>query len=69
MKNTMTNLTDMAEYPKDPIMLLSWTNMKLRDFYSSLDELCDDLEIDRKDLEDKLKNAGFTYNMELNKFW
>lgn len=69
MKNTMTNLTDMAEYPKDPIMLLSWTNMKLRDFYSSLDELCDDLEIDRKELEDKLKNAGFTYNMKLNKFW
>lgn len=69
MKNTMTNLTDMTEYPKDPIMLLSWTNMKLRDFYSSLDELCDDLEIDRKELEDKLKNAGFTYNMELNKFW
>lgn len=65
----MTNLTDMAEYPKDPIMLLSWTNMKLRDFYSSLDELCDDLEIDRKELEDKLNNAGFTYNMELNKFW
>ena len=65
----MTNLTDMAEYPKDPIMLLSWTNMKLRDFYSSLDELCDDLEIDKKELEDKLKNAGFTYNMELNKFW
>lgn len=59
----------MTEYPKDPIMLLSWTNMKLRDFYSSLDELCDDLEIDRKELEDKLKNAGFTYNMELNKFW
>lgn len=59
----------MAEYPKDPIILLSWTNMKLRDFYSSLDELCDDLEIDRKELEDKLKNAGFTYNMELNKFW
>lgn len=59
----------MTEYPKDPIMLLSWTNMKLRDFYSSLDELCDDLEIDRKELEEKLKNAGFTYNMELNKFW
>ena len=59
----------MAEYPKDPIILLSWTNMKLRDFYSSLDELCDDLEIDRKELEDKLNNAGFTYNMELNKFW
>lgn len=69
MKNTMTNWTDMAEYPKDPIMLLSWANMKLRDFYPSLDELCNDLEIDRKELEDRLKNAGFTYDRELNKFW
>ena len=29
--------------PKDPIMLLSVVNMKLRDTYSSLDALCDDL--------------------------
>lgn len=59
----------MAEYPKDPAMLMSWTNMKLRDFYGSLDELCDDLEIDRNDLESKLNAAGFEYNKELNKFW
>lgn len=59
----------MAEYPKDPAMLMSWTNLKLRDFYKSLDELCDDLEIDRKDLEGRLNQAGFEYNSELNKFW
>lgn len=59
----------MAEYPKDPAMLMSWTNMKLRDFYGSLDELCDDLEIDRNELESKLNAAGFEYNKELNKFW
>ena len=59
----------MAEYPKDPAMLMSWTNMKLRDFYDSLDELCDDLEIDRNELESKLNAAGFEYNKELNKFW
>lgn len=60
---------DMADYPKDPAMLLSWTNMKLRDFYGSLDELCEDLEIDRNELEKRLNQAGFEYNSELNKFW
>lgn len=39
--------------PKDPVMLLSFANMKLRDFYSSLDAMCEDLQLDRKDLEDR----------------
>lgn len=59
----------MTEYPKDPMMLMSWVNMKLRDFYPSLEALCEDLEIDRKDIEDRLNSAGFEYNSELNKFW
>lgn len=59
----------MADFPKDPAMLLSWTNMKLRDYYKSLDELCEDLEIDRNKLENRLNQAGFEYNSDLNKFW
>lgn len=59
----------MADYPKDPAMLMSWANMKLRDYYNSLDELCEDLEIDRNELENTLNQAGFEYNTELNKFW
>jgi hypothetical protein len=59
----------MTEYPKDPAMLMSWVNMKLRDFYGSLDDLCEELEIDRKELEKRLNEAGFEYNQELNKFW
>ena len=59
----------MTEYPKDPAMLMSWVNMKLRDFYGSLDELCEELEIDRKELEKRLNEAGFEYNQELNMFW
>lgn len=59
----------MTEYPKDPMMLMSWVNMKLRDFYPSLESLCEDLEIDRKELTDLLGQAGFEYNNELNKFW
>ena len=30
------------ELPDDPMMLFSMVNMKLRDCYSSLDELCDE---------------------------
>lgn len=59
----------MSTYPKDPFMLLSWTNMKLRDFYPNLDALCEDLEIDRNELEETLKTAGFTYEESQNKFW
>ena len=57
------------ETPKDPMMLLSFINMKLGDRYSSLEELCDDLEIDRKELEDKLAACGFEYSRENNRFW
>ncbi|MBQ8811472.1 MAG: DUF4250 domain-containing protein [Bacteroidales bacterium] len=59
----------MTDYPKEPAILLSWVNMKLRDFYGSLDQMCEDLEIDRKAIEDRLNEAGFEYNAELNKFW
>lgn len=57
------------ELPNDPMMLLSTVNMYLRDRYSSLDELCDDLGICRNELEEKLKAAGFEYSEENNKFW
>ena len=50
-------------------MLMSWVNMKLRDFYPSLEALCEDLEIDKKELVETLGKAGFEYNSELNKFW
>ena len=55
--------------PDDPAVLLSMINMKLRDFYPSLDALCEDMEIDKKALCDKLSAAGFEYNEEQNKFW
>ena len=59
----------MTDYPKDPIMLMSWANMKLRDYYQSLEKMCDDLEIDQDSLVETLKSAGFEYNADLNKFW
>ncbi len=55
--------------PSDPMMLYSFVNMKLRDQYSSLDALCDDLAIDKSILVAKLGDAGFEYSAENNKFW
>lgn len=57
------------DLPNDPMMLLSFINMKLRDFYPTLDSLCEDMNIDRAEIEKKLNEAGFEYNEELNKFW
>ena len=57
--------------PQDPVMLLSYMNMKLRDNYSSLDALCDDLEINKDELANivsKLEGIGYTYNSERNQF-
>ena len=53
---------------QDSFMLLSFVNMKLRDGYASLDELCAAEDMDRTDLEKKLGDAGFTYMPSLNQF-
>ena len=47
----------MMKLPEDPVMLLSFVNMKLRDQYASLDEL-----------EEKLGEIGYFYNAKENRF-
>lgn len=54
--------------PKDPVMLLSFLNLKLRDFYSCLDDLCQDLDLEREELEEKLAVAGYHYDAGKNQF-
>lgn len=54
--------------PEDPVMLLSFINMKLRDQYASLDALCDDLDASRTALEAKLGEIGYFYNAKENRF-
>lgn len=54
--------------PKDPIMLYSAMNMKLRDSYSSLDDLCATEGVDKQDIIDKLRSAGFEYMPDINQF-
>lgn len=55
--------------PDDPLMLMSVVNLKLRDFYDNLDDLCSDMNLDKADLCDKLKAAGFDYDEKNKKFW
>lgn len=57
------------ELPKDPMMLFSFINMKLRDNYATLDELCDDMNVNKENLLEVLQKAGFEYNPSQNKFW
>lgn len=59
----------MMNLPQDPMMLFSVVNMKLRDYYSSLDELCEDMNVDKEELIAKLAAFGFEYSPENNKFW
>lgn len=54
--------------PSDPNMLLSYVNLKLRDYYSSLEALCDDLDVSRAEIEEKLGSIGYSYQEELNQF-
>ena len=56
------------ELPNDPVLLLSVVNMKLRDYYPSLDALCDDLMVSREELEKKLADIGYIYDCERNSF-
>lgn len=54
--------------PQDPMILLSYVNTKLRDEYSSLDALCDDLNADREELVQKLEGINYRYSLERNQF-
>ena len=54
--------------PSNPFVLLSVINTKLRDHYSSLDELVDDLDVSKDEIIDILKSINYEYNEELNKF-
>ena len=57
-----------APLPKDPFMLLSYVNTKLRDDYPSLDALCDDMGADKQALLDAMAGVGFRYDPDRNAF-
>ena len=54
--------------PKDPAILLSYVNTKLRDEYPNLEELCRSMCISREDIEKRLSLINYRYNKEKNCF-
>ncbi len=53
--------------PKDPMMLLSYVNTQLRDHFSSLEELCASLDLDKEELLAKLSAVQYTYDQGQNR--
>ena len=54
--------------PKDPCILLCIINTKLRDFYSSLDALCDDLDESINSIKEILSTINYYYDEDINQF-
>lgn len=54
--------------PKDPVMLLSYINTQLRDFYDSYEDLCKALDLDQNEVKQKLSMIGYEYDESLNQF-
>lgn len=54
--------------PKDPVMLVSFLNLKLRDQYASFDALCEDLALNKEEVENILDTIDYHYKPESNQF-
>ena len=54
--------------PKDPVILLSFVNTKLRDEFGSLEELCAALDADMQTLCDTLAALDYHYDPAGNRF-
>ena len=54
--------------PNDPVMLLSFVNTQLRDYFTTLDLFCENFNVDRSELEEKLKSIDYEYDAATNQF-
>jgi hypothetical protein len=54
--------------PKDSVILLSYVNTQLRDFYTSLEDMCLSMNIEKKEIVQSLKQIDYEYDEALNKF-
>ncbi|MBQ2706015.1 MAG: DUF4250 domain-containing protein [Agathobacter sp.] len=54
--------------PKDPVMLLSVVNTKLRDYYPTLEELAKAEGISEEEIINKLNTINYLYDRKRNQF-
>ncbi len=67
-RNRERNVLMMDYLPKDPVMLLSVVNTKIRDEYHTLDALCEDMQADRETIVMLLKEIDYEYDESLHQF-
>ena len=58
----------MTGLPKDPVLLLGVVNTKLRDYYSDLDALCEDIQAEKEKIVEQLKGIDYEYDESRNQF-
>ncbi|WP_177162628.1 DUF4250 domain-containing protein [uncultured Fusobacterium sp.] len=49
-------------------IVYSMVNMKLRDFYSSLDDFCEGEDVEKDAILARFNDNGYIYNEETNQF-
>ena len=54
--------------PKDPMLLLSVVNTKIRDYYHTLDALCEDMNVENDEIICKLKGIDYEYDESKHQF-
>lgn len=54
--------------PNDPVILLSYVNTQLRDFYTSLEDFCKSISIDETLICEKLRSIDYEYDAVQNRF-
>lgn len=54
--------------PEDPVILLSYINTQLRDYYSDLDDMCKSLNINPEQLLNTLSQIDYHYDKQRNQF-
>ena len=56
------------DLPKDPMILLSVVNTKLRDFYQTLEAFCREADVSEAELRETLAGIDYEYDPETNQF-
>lgn len=54
--------------PKDPVLLLSVVNTKIRDYYHDLDTLCEDMQVEKNEIINILKGIDYEYDESRHQF-
>lgn len=58
----------MPQLPKDPVILLSFTNTQLRDHYKNLTDFCKAYIVNEQELVDRLRSIDYEYDCRINQF-